>query len=93
MMDYEQKFPCACCRYLTRSSGEPGTFEICPICYWEEDRLQEEQPTLSGGSNQVSLEKGRTNFLAFGACEQSFQEFCRGPNQSEMTIIRKKIDY
>ncbi|WP_022878428.1 CPCC family cysteine-rich protein, partial [Microbacterium sp. B19] len=29
-------FPCACCGYLMFKQ-EPGSHEICTICYWQDD--------------------------------------------------------
>lgn len=30
-------------------------FEICPICFWENDDVQNKQPDFSGGANNLSL--------------------------------------
>ena len=29
--------------------------EICPVCGWEEDRVQQEDPDFAGGANELSL--------------------------------------
>jgi len=42
-------YSCPCCGYLTRSKLLTGTFEICPICYWEDDNVQFEDPDYKGG--------------------------------------------
>ena len=31
--------PCPCCGYLVFDE-EPGSYSICPICYWEDDAVQ-----------------------------------------------------
>ena len=30
-------FPCPCCGYKTLSESASGTYEICEICFWEDD--------------------------------------------------------
>ena len=36
--------------------------EICSICWWEEDKLQETFPDYSGGANEVSLNQARAGY-------------------------------
>ncbi len=57
-------FPCPCCGYLT-SSG-PGSYDICPICDWEDDLSQLRFPETRGANN-VSLIEAQANFAANGA--------------------------
>lgn len=71
-------YPCPCCGYLTLSEKSPGTYEICPICCWE-DALIDEEP----GSNGVSLRIAQRNFLAFGACDRDFLTYTRHPTKQD----------
>ncbi|NLK46035.1 MAG: hypothetical protein GX297_05205 [Treponema sp.] len=32
------KYPCPCCGNRTLSQPDYGSFEICPVCYWEDAR-------------------------------------------------------
>ena len=41
-------YHCPCCGYRTLSEQPPGTFEICPVCYWEDDNVQFNDPTFRG---------------------------------------------
>ncbi|MEH7657210.1 CPCC family cysteine-rich protein, partial [Bacillus velezensis] len=34
------KYTCPCCGYRTIEEEPPGTYEICNICYWEDDEVQ-----------------------------------------------------
>lgn len=34
-------------------------FDICPICKWEHDLVQEEDPDYNGGANKMSLNQAR----------------------------------
>jgi hypothetical protein len=56
------KFPCPCCGNHTLTDQPPGTFQICPVCYWEDDNVQFNDPTFEGGANKESLKQARANF-------------------------------
>lgn len=77
-----QKFACPCCGYKTLD-GAPGYYEVCPVCYWEDDPLQTREPDSFAGSNHVSLNAARTNFAAFGACEERYKAAVRKPEAGE----------
>lgn len=49
-MDINKKYKCPCCGYHTLESGPPGTFAICPVCFWEDDNIQYIDPDYEGGS-------------------------------------------
>ncbi|GAQ89797.1 AMP-dependent synthetase and ligase family protein [Klebsormidium nitens] len=59
--------PCPCCGYEV-FSGAGGTFEICPICFWEDDLYQLTNATDRVGANTVSLQEAQRNFERIGAC-------------------------
>jgi len=47
-------FPCPCCGFLV--FAEPaGSYEICPLCNWEDDAIQLVSPGYAGGANKESL--------------------------------------
>lgn len=56
--------PCRCCGY--RTIRERGNYEICPVCFWEDDGA--EVADRVSGVNRMTLEEGRHNFATFGAC-------------------------
>src|SRR6266404_5196315 len=75
-------YPCPCCGYDV--FGEPpGSFDICPICFWEDDVVQLAFPDLAGGANKCSLIEGQRNFAMFGACELRIKPHVRAPKESE----------
>ena len=80
------RFPCPCCGYLTMSEEERGSYEICPVCYWEDDRQQFEDPALDVGANAVSLEQARRNFAEDGAAEARFLDNVRPPQDEEIPV-------
>ncbi|TAP43909.1 CPCC family cysteine-rich protein [Arthrobacter sp. S39] len=48
-MPDSHNFPCSCCGYLAFDE-QPGSYEICPVCGWEDDIVQLRFPTM-GGAN------------------------------------------
>jgi hypothetical protein len=79
-----QRYACPCCRHLTLD--ERGAYEICPVCFWEDDGQDEvELHVVREGSNgSLSLAEARTNFAAFGACERRFTMEVRAPRPDEL---------
>ncbi len=83
-MDTELIYPCPCCGYMTLTEKPPGTYLICPICFWEDD--DNESGYGWGGSNHVSLRQAQLNFIAFGACEQEWLGYVRRPNTDDVRV-------
>lgn len=77
------RYSCPCCGYLTYSEKPPGSFDICPVCYWEDDNVQNDDPTFSGGANDVSLVEAKNNFQRFGAIKKRYVSKVRKPLPSE----------
>jgi hypothetical protein len=75
-------YPCPCCGYLTFEEP-PGSFEICPICFWEDDVVQLAFPDMAGGANKCSLMEGQRNFASFRACECRLLGNSRQPRGDE----------
>lgn len=66
------KYACPCCNAYTYEEEPSGTGFICPVCFWEDDKLQLREPAYAGGANAVSLEEARANYMKLGACEERF---------------------
>jgi hypothetical protein len=77
-------YSCLCCGYLTLGEQPPGTFEICPVCKWEDDNVQAADPTLAGGANRMSLDQARLNFARFGAVSEEVALRVRKPLPEEI---------
>lgn len=75
--------PCPCCRYETLT--EHAAFEMCPVCWWEDDgQGNHDADVVRGGPNgTLSLTEARRNFEAFGASDQRFSDKVRRPMPSE----------
>lgn len=77
-------FACPCCGYLTLSESPPGTFEICPVCNWEDDDVQYNNIDIEGGANKESLKEARQNFKEFGVSSLEFLKCVRHPLPHEI---------
>lgn len=71
------KYTCPCCGYRTLDSKRE--YDICPICFWEDDWWQMDNPYRGGGANHVSLYKAQLNFQKFGVCEKEMLGNVRKP--------------
>lgn len=72
-----EKYTCPCCGYKTLD--DEHEYDICPICFWEDDLFQFENVDLLG-ANPVSLREAQQNFIKFGACEINMIKNVRKPN-------------
>ena len=75
------KYPCPCCGYLVFDES-PGSSEICPICFWEDD-LSQLRFARSTGANHVSLVDAQENFIKEGVSELRFRSNVRAPTASD----------
>ena len=62
--DTAMKYACPCCGKDTLDEPPPGTYAICPVCNWEDDRVQFEDPTYKNGANHMSLTEARESYYA-----------------------------
>ncbi|MFI0990235.1 CPCC family cysteine-rich protein [Streptomyces exfoliatus] len=86
------KYPCVWCGRPSMDE-QPGSYEICPICFWEDDAIQLRWPEHSGGSIGPSLIAAQENYQAFGACEERSVEHVRPPEGDEtMDLSWRPID-
>ena len=77
------KYKCPCCGYYTFSYQPNGNYDICPICFWEDDPQQLANENLASGANKVSFRQARQNFIKFGACEKEMLVYVRKPIADE----------
>lgn len=82
-MGTSKKYKCPCCGFCTLEEEPPGTFDICPVCFWEDDNIQFENPNRSGGANAMSLNEARRNYLEYGAKSLDKVKFVRPPLEEE----------
>ncbi len=76
-------FACSCCGYKTFTHEPNGSYEICPVCFWEDDPIQLDDPNYEGGANPMSLKQAQQNFIQFGACDIEMLQNVRQPALDE----------
>ena len=67
---------CPCCGYRTLPEGQPGSYEVCPVCHWLDDPVQFGDDEYVSDTNHVSLQEARANFAEYGA---------RTPDETDQT--------
>jgi hypothetical protein len=78
-----KKYKCPCCGYYTLDDG-PGRFDICQVCYWEDDGIQADDPEYWGGANHITLNEAQANYKKIGAIEPCFLKRVRPPLDDEL---------
>ncbi len=64
-------FACPCCLYQTIK--ERGRYEICPVCFWEDDGNNEINRYSS--VNNMTLLKGKDNFKKYACVKETSIKF------------------
>lgn len=59
--------------------------DICPICFWENDPIQNDNEKYVGGANDISLSEAKANYQKFGAVKQEYIKRVRSPYLDEMS--------
>ena len=85
MTNPNKKYQCPCCGYYT--FDEPNSFEICDVCFWQDDGVQADNPDYLGGPNHISLNQARQNYKSFGAKDKSSLKYVRQPLPEEMVAL------
>lgn len=78
------RYQCPCCKY--RTLEERGGYEICKVCFWEDDGQDEHDADIvRGGPNHaLSLREAQANYARYGAMELRFREHVRAPRPDEI---------
>ena len=75
-------YTCPCCGYEVFDEP-PGSYDICPICFWEDDALQLYFPLTGGGANRLSLAAAQIAYVQLGACEPRMVKNVRAPTTAD----------
>lgn len=66
MLEESKLHSCPCCGYRTLTIR--GEYDICRVCWWEDDGQDNEtaDKKIGGPNGMVSLTRARYNFIKFG---------------------------
>lgn len=76
------RWPCPCCGYRTLREG-PGDYDLCPVCFWEDDGSALRWPLLEGGPNGISLIEAQRRFAHEGFVDDIHRRQVRRPRADE----------
>ena len=76
-------YTCACCGHRTLSRPPPS-YEVCQVCYWQDDEVQLLDPGYRGGANGPSLVEAQACYQALGASEEQWLDDVRPPTPDEV---------
>ena len=79
-----ENYKCPVCGFYTLESFF-GSYDICPVCFWEEDGVQFDNPLVWGGANSASLIQARINYHEFGATSKRLLQYVRDPEPAELS--------
>ena len=68
-LEAPQALICPCCEKYYFSARR--SYEICPVCGWEDDPVQRADPDFRGGANEMSLHEARAAYLAEEETEEA----------------------
>jgi len=88
-----KKYRCFCCGYYTFEENIILNHDICPVCFWENDGIQNLDCSYSGGANRENLYEARENFKLFGAINEQLLQYVRKPLEDEKNGLDEWIDY
>jgi rubredoxin len=91
-MNSSVRYACLCCGYLTLDEKPPGTYDICPVCNWEDDYLDPSNPRdvnerLGGPNGMLTLRAARENFNRIGAASPDWLNRVRSPREDEQPRV------
>jgi hypothetical protein len=78
------RYACPCCDCYTLDEPPPGTFALCPVCWWEDDNIQFADPDYRGGANKDSLREARESYRRIGVSKERHRLRARAPSPEEL---------
>ena len=91
-----QECPCPSCGFYTTGGVSFGSYNICPLCGWEDDPVQMANPALRGGANGGSLIEYQREALEVYPTEmQVYDSYERDPkwwplNEAEIELAESE---
>jgi hypothetical protein len=78
-------YPCPACGFEV-FSRPAGSYEVCPVCDWEDDEIQLRYPAMQGGANTASLhEQQRALLRRLPPHVAEHDGYCRCPEWRPLT--------
>lgn len=79
---------CPCCENYTLNHDIYGHYgEICEVCLWQSDEIQDNNPDVKEGLNPISLNEAKENYKKIGAIIEKYVKYTRKPKEWEIPKI------
>jgi hypothetical protein len=76
------RYHCPCCGYQTLNEG-PGEYDLCPVCFWEDDGMHGNDARSVNGPNGITLAEGQRRYRRYGSAALHAIEKARPPTPEE----------
>jgi Cysteine-rich CPCC len=89
-------YPCPVCGFYTIGEDMFGSYNICPICNWEDDGFQLANPACGGGANKESVIDAKKSIInRIPTHMRDYKGYKRDPNwrplsETEIEIYKKE---
>jgi hypothetical protein len=81
MNDNGKKYTCFICGF--RTLDERCDWEICPVCFWEDDVLATTEDRASSANRGMMVSTAQANFIRYGAVLPELVSKVRPPSSGE----------
>lgn len=80
----ENRHRCDCCgHYTLLGDADDILWDICPVCFWEND-VKGDDPMEYSGANHMTLQEGRDHYQRYAACDPAMLCHVRKPRNEEL---------
>ena len=59
------RYTCPCCGFRTLTG--PGNYDLCPVCFWEDDGMHDNDAASVEGPNGITLAEGQRLYQRYGS--------------------------
>jgi hypothetical protein len=78
--EFAMKYTCPICGYKTLEAR--FEWEICPVCFWEDDVIADNDPS-SPANGELRVSEAQANFMIFKSCSKQHRFPVREPLPDE----------
>lgn len=83
-----ERYECPCCgNYTYNMPMQKCHGFICPVCFWENDRMVKTAEDISEANHGLTLMQAKENYRQYGACAERLLAYVRPPVNAE----KKKV--
>ncbi len=77
-----KRHKCPCCGHYTLPLDNYMD-EICKVCFWQNDLVQNDDPNFEDGANEMNLKEARESYQKIGVISEEYKGYVRKPLECE----------